>query len=53
MFLSLMRVCVVYVVKLCHSGGFSQLMGLVHKKTHIQALQTAKRKLRSLCRNWN
>ena len=34
MFVSLMRVCVVYVVKeLRHSRGLGQLMGVVRKRT--------------------
>ena len=33
MFVSLMRVCVVYVVKLRDSEGLSQLMGMARNRT--------------------
>ena len=38
MFVSLARVCVVYVVKeLRHSGGLGQLMGVARKRTRARA----------------
>ena len=45
MFVSLVRACVVYVVKeVGQSGGLGQLMGLVCNRTHAQALQTSRKK---------
>ena len=40
----LARVCVVYVVKLCHSRGLGQLMGVACKRTRAQSLQTSRKK---------
>ena len=45
MFVSLMRVCVVYVVKEVMSFlGLSKLMGVAHKRTLARALQTSRKK---------
>ena len=41
-----MRLCIVYVVKEVTSlpGGLGQLMGVAHKRTRAQALQTSRKK---------
>ena len=46
MFVSLTRVCVVYVVEEVTSfrGGLGQLMGVARKRTRVQALQTHRKK---------
>ena len=38
------QLCVVYVVKLRHSGGLDQLMGVAHNRTCARALQTSRKK---------
>ena len=51
MFVSLVRVCVVYVVKEVVSfRGLSQLMGMAHKRMHTQAselVQTSRKNANS------
>ena len=43
MFVSLARLCVVYVVKeVAHSGGLGQLMGVARKRTRARAIQSTK-----------
>ena len=46
MFVSLARLCVVYVVKevASFSGGLGQLMGVARKRTRDQALHTSRKK---------
>ena len=46
MFVSLARLCVVYVVKEVASfpGGLGQLMGVARKRTRDQALHTSRKK---------
>ena len=47
MFVSLARVCIVYVVKEVASfrgGGVGQLIGVARNRTHAQALQTSRKK---------
>ena len=45
MFVSLARLCVVYVVKeLRHSRGLGQLMGVARKRTRDKALHTSRKK---------
>ena len=52
MFVSLTRVCVVYVVKEVTSfRGLGQLMGVARNRTRARALQSIS--FTSLCRNWN
>ena len=58
MFVSLTRVCVVYVVKEVTSfRGLGQLMGVARNRTRARALQSSIKKaacsFTSLCRNWN
>ena len=36
--------CIRSYVKLCHSRGLGQLMGVARKRTRAQALQTSRKK---------
>ena len=45
MFVSLTRVCIVYVVKeVRHSGRLGRLMGVVRKRTRTKGLHTSRKK---------
>ena len=53
--ITMLSICKNIIVKpVHHSGGLGQLMGVVHKRTRAQALQTDRKKTAcSLRRNWN
>ena len=40
-------------MKLCHSGGLGQLMGVVCNRTHAWALHTSRNKAVYSCSAWN